>query len=107
MAAGVATAQCRLAVRAASHSARIATNAAPGLAWASGLSEIARCLRAAEGALSAAIALPHTGCTEQAGSLKHTLAAPESAAVPSAEIQRVSLASMWRDVQVGVLVATV
>ena len=42
--------------RAAAHAARLAVHAASGLAWSAGLPDAARCLRAAEGAVRAALA---------------------------------------------------
>ena len=59
--------------RAAGHAARLAVHAASGLAWSAGLTDAARCLRAAEGAVRAALAqlhsepLRHQGAGETAG----------------------------------------
>ena len=46
--------------RAAAHAARLAVHAASGLAWSAALTDVARCLRAAEGAVRAAVAQLHT-----------------------------------------------
>ena len=46
-------------VRAAAHAARLAVHAASGLAWSADLPDVARCLRAAEGAVRAALAQLH------------------------------------------------
>ena len=59
--------------RAVGHAARLAVHAASGLAWSAGLTDAARCLRAAEGAVRAALAqlhsvpLRHQGAGETAG----------------------------------------
>ena len=46
--------------RAAGHAARLAVHAASGLAWSAGLTDAGRCLRAAEGAVRAALAQLHS-----------------------------------------------
>ena len=46
--------------RAAAHAARLAVHAASGLAWSVGLTDVARCLRTAEGAVRAAVVQLHT-----------------------------------------------